>query len=437
VAARAQERQLMAARIFIDIGDVNAVDPDPTAVWDAALWDDPAARWAGTMPNWTEISCRVRSVDIDRGRRGTLHIFEPGRATVAVANPDGWASWSPDAPGPVTVGAWLRIRADQEVLFTGSIHRVLDAYTPTGELNAELVCIDPLARLGQVELPPRPAVGGFETAAARIGRILDEVRLAPDLRDLDPGGPNLTPTTLAGSMADQAQQAAVTAGGHLFADRDGRICYRDAGWLRTDPRATTVQAVIANDGRPGALCATGIEANGPDLERLINLTTCSGIDDSQPDLDPLEVTQTDQASAGRYGTRSWSVDQLYTRDPAQLAVLGSRVLELRSQPRVWIEGLTISPIADPAASTFCATVDFGDRLEVAYRHPLGWGWETDVHVHGIGYRLRPSGELNECAEWTTDLTLDDATYWQAGEAWDYAEWDVGHWSSSARTLEDA
>jgi hypothetical protein len=66
------------ARIYIDIGDAMAVDPLPTGAWDLSAWDDPLALWAGTMPNWTEISCRVRGVTVDRGRRGVLEIFEPG-----------------------------------------------------------------------------------------------------------------------------------------------------------------------------------------------------------------------------------------------------------------------------------------------------------------------------------------------------------------------
>ena len=87
---------------------------------------------------------------------------------------------------------------------------------------------------------------------------------------------------------------------------------------------------------------------------------------------------------------------------------------------MWIDALSISPVADPAASDLCATVDFGDRLLVAYQHPLGWGWSSEVHVHGIGHRMLPSGARNEVSEWTTTLTLDDAAYWQtAGDTWDY------------------
>jgi len=423
------------ARIYIDIGDVRAVDPVATGAWDINLWDDPLALWAGTVPNWTEISCRVRGVRIDRGRRGVLEIFEPGRAVISVDNADGWASWSPDSPGPIAAGAWLRVRADDEVLFTGGILRVADAYSPGGDLSAELVVVDPLARLGLVELPGRAPAGAGDTAAQRIGRVLTEVGVTPGLWSLDPGGPVLTATALAGSMADQAHRAAVTAGGHLFADRDGRICYRSADWLRVAPRSTVAQAVIANDGTPGALCSIGMEANGPDRERILNRATYRGVDDALPDEPPVEVSQVDGPSSRQWGPASFSVDKLYTRDPGQLTLLGSRVLAMRSQPRVWMDQLDLSPIADPDAAGFCSTVDLGDRLEVHYTAPAGWGWSFDVHVHGIAYRITPSGVLNEAREWTTMLTLDDATYWVPGDAWDFAAWDTGRWSNPARELE--
>jgi len=425
------------ARIYIDIGDALAVDPLPTAAWDVSTWDDDGSLWAGTMPNWSEISCRVRQVRIDRGRRGVLEIFEPGRANISVDNADGWASWSPSSPGPLAAGAWLRVRADDSVLFTGTILRVADGYSPLGDLSAELVVVDPLARLGQIELPPSAPVGVNDTAATRIARVLDAIGQTRELRDLDPGGPVLTATAMAGSLADQAHRAAVTAGGHLFADRDGRICYRDADWLRTSPRSTSPQAVIANDGRPGALCSIGMEANGPDMERIINRATYSGVDDAAPEAGPVEVSQLNGPSTNRFGPSSFTVDRLYSVDPNQLALLGSRVLAMRSEPRVWMDQLDLSPIADPAAAAFCSTVDFGDRMEVHYVSPAGWGWSFDVHVHGIAYRILPAGVDNEAREWTTTLTLDDAAYWLAGDQWDYAKWDVGLWSDPARTMEHA
>ena len=424
------------ARIYIDIGDAMATDPHPTGAWDLASWDTDAALWAGTMPSWTEISCRVRSVRIDRGRRGVLEIFEPGRAVISVDNSDGWASWSPTSPGPVAVGAWLRVRADEQVLFTGGILRIADAYDPAGDISAELVVVDPLARLGQIELPATVPAGAGETAAERIGRVLDLIGQTPELRSLDPGGPLLTATTLAGSMADQAQRAAVTAGGALFADRDARICYRDADWLRTSPRSVDPQAVVANDGRPGALCSTGMEANGPDMERVVNRATYSGVDDADPDAEP-EISLVDGSSTMRYGPASWKVDQLYTTDLNQLSLLASRVLAMRAAPRVWMDSLTLSPIADPDAARFCSTVDLGDRMEIHYLSPLGWGWSFDVHVHGIAYRIYPSGVMNEAREWSTTLTLDDASYWLPGDQWDYAEWDTAQWSDPALLMEHA
>jgi hypothetical protein len=194
-----------------------------------------------------------------------------------------------------------------------------------------------------------------------------------------------------------------------------------------------VQAVVANDGRPGALCAIGMQANGPDMERIVNRATCTGA--AGPDGEPVEVSQVNGPSSRRYGPASFTLSQLFTADPAQLGVLGSRVLAMRAEPRVWMDQLDLSPIADPGAAGFCSTVDLGDRMEVHYLSPAGWGWSFDVHVHGIAYRILPSGVRNEAADWTTTLTLDDATYWAPGDLWDYATWDAGRWSGPVRTLE--
>jgi hypothetical protein len=609
-------------RIHIDVGDVHAIDPVPTGVWDDALWDTDPARWGGTMPNWTEVSCRVRRVEITRGRATVLQIFEAGRATIEVANDDGWATWSTTAPSPVTAGSWIRVRADDDPLFCGIVRRVVDQYVPGRRPGAQLVAVDPLARLATVELPARPTVGAGDTAAERIGRILDEVGWVAELRDLDPGGPVLTATNLEGSMADQAQQAAVSAGGHLWCSCGGVMVYRDAGWLRTHPRSTIPQAIVTNvpspepppepppsvahnllasdepanmetgttspggtacgwevpfparqqvarstvqareglsslavtatsqgvaarvaaphppvtpghtltvvasvwqpaggpalsvsvgwfdatgaavtgppavgaastpdtwqdhrfnfvipenaatarpmisggvipagaamyldrvavfDNDPDAewalpsdwpppepvtpppeICATGMQVNGPDIERVINTVTYAGRDDHLPDDDPVEVTRLDAPSRRRYGPATWSVDGLFTTDPDQLDILARRVLALRANPQPWVESLDLSPVADPRAAELCKGVEFGDRLVVTYQDRLGWSWSFDVHVHGIAYRILPSGDDNQAREWTTTLTLDNAATWQPGVAWDAAGWDLDIWSA--------
>jgi hypothetical protein len=240
-----------APRIYIDIGDAYAVDPYPTAVWDVTRWDD-GARWAGTMPNWTPVDCRVRSVELGGGRASVLDLFDPTTATIAVANDDGWATWAPNAPGPLTVGAWIRVRTDCDTdpLFTGLVRRVVDRYSPGDRPGADIVAVDVLARLGTAGAPDDAPWGAGQTAAERIGAWLDYIGWPAALRDLDPGGPTLTATVGGAPVLDLCSQAAVTAGGHLYADRRGAIVYRGADWLRVNARATVPQAWVSNVPRP-------------------------------------------------------------------------------------------------------------------------------------------------------------------------------------------
>ena len=70
------------------------------------------------MPGWTDIACRVLEVDFERGRGGALDAFTPGTANVRIVNEDGTATWQPDAGGVLAPGSWLRIRADDQVLWT-------------------------------------------------------------------------------------------------------------------------------------------------------------------------------------------------------------------------------------------------------------------------------------------------------------------------------
>ena len=140
---------------------------------------------------------------------------------------------------------------------------MVDRYDPGALLTADVVAVDPLGRLGQYEPAARPAVGAGDTAAQRIARLLDEVLWPADLRALAAGGPLLTATTMGRSALDLVQQAAFAAGGHCYAGRDGTVTYRDADWLRVAERSTVPQAVVATDGRPGALCAIGMIPTAP------------------------------------------------------------------------------------------------------------------------------------------------------------------------------
>lgn len=367
-------------RIDVDVGGITAAEP-PVGAWDSALWDDSAARWSGVLPAWRPIGCRVRHIVCGGGRDGTLDIFGPSTATIEVANDDGFATWSPSAPAPVTEGSWLRVRCDDTPLFLGTVTRIEDDYVPFERPGAALVCVDMLGRLARVRLLARAPSWAGDTAAQRIGHLLDVIDWPAELRALDPGGPTLAATTAEGNVLDLCQRAAVTAGGALYADWEGRIVYRGGDWLRTDPRARITQAVVANDGRAGALCAVGMTANGPDQERVLNVATITGTDEATDPATAVTVVRSDDASQARYGAAEFPVSGLMTVDAGQLGVLGDRVIALRAQPHPRLDALELSPVADPPVAP--ATPPNLLTPDQATLEGSAAGWTT---VHGTAAR---------------------------------------------------
>jgi hypothetical protein len=450
--------------VHVDVADVRASDDTLVALWDTALWDG-ADMWSGVLPAWRDITDRVVSINTDQGRGTVLEVVPPGTATVTVLNGDGWAvgagrqtrtietpvsvtwggeplTWDGeelmwgtvpveiDAYDNIDPGNWLRVRVDgpdgEHILWTGQHRRSVPTYTPWNEPAAELVAVDPLARLGQVSLPARPIFGEGQTAAERIDVCLDETLWPDELRDLNPGGPVLMRTDLNGSMLDQAQKSAYAAGGHLFATREGLIAYRSADWLRTNPRSNTVQAVLSNTGAPGTLAATGIEAAGPDLDSIRNVANLGSAE--YQGSNPITVTVLDQSSMSIYGPLTYNVTDLPSEDEDRLEALGQRVLNLRAWPRPRIETVTLSPLTSPDVAAFVAGARFGDLVAVDYQHPSGWGWTYGMHIHGISHQIVALGDDLQPASWTCTLRLDSAFIFEPADAWDSGTWDDALWA---------
>lgn len=287
-------------RIHVDVGDASARDPVPTGVWDSAKWDAADALWSGTLPNFVEVTCRVLSVRTQVGRMGPLDTFTPGTATIVVANDDGWATWAPTSPTPVTAGSWVRVRADTTTLWTGTVRKIEDDYTPGRPLTATIVAVDTLAALGTAELVSTTPTGAGETAPARVGRLLDLVGWPGALRRFDADPTPLAAVVVDGNLLDLAQQATFSVLGALFADRDGALVWRNADWLRTAARSATAQALVVSDpadppAPPPAYPTNIVTADQASVETSLGTWARSGAGTAVPT----------RVAGGRDG--SWSV----------------------------------------------------------------------------------------------------------------------------------
>lgn len=407
---------------------------NPLAVWDRDRWD--AARWSGTTPSWVDRSCDVVGLSIDRGRDDVLTPFGVSQLQAVVLNDQAQWSWQPHVPAdqlPVDVGRPLRVSFLDRVSgvrypgWQGFLENAEDNYNAAPFVEAQVVAFDALGTLGRVapaELAA--AVGDGDTATVRVGRLLDLARWPAADRDLATTTMLLEGTTYGRSIPQELGDVADSVGGAVFVDRVGRVALRGRDWLRTDPNAATIKAVVGNTGAAG-VCPAAIALHGINGDGLVNRSLVS-----RWDQDPATaLVYEDTASSGRYKVRTWERSGLFTKTDADLGLIGRRAVGLGATSRPRITSIDIDPVANPAAWPLVLGVDYAWRLKVDYQHPVqGWTWQLEGLVQSVHHGISPGA-------WLTTLGVVDAGMFPASAGWDAALWDRDKWAGPpTRDLEE-
>jgi hypothetical protein len=394
------------------------------AAWDRSLWDSGSgAVWSGLEPEWFALSdCRILDLSIERGRERWLDRYGSSSASVTVEDPDGLLSWQPDEDLLVArVGRSLRIRAqlvetgEDLTLWRGWIESISAGFDPGAVPTVQLTAQDGFAQVAHVDMPEQAPVGGGESSAERIERLLDLADWPAEWRDIEPGRITVQATNLARSIADDLGITADSEGGALYSDRTDRMVFRNRDWLRTDPRAIAVQASIGT--APGDYCATGYETarEGSEIVNDVQVSRAGG----------TVQRFTDEASIGLYLRRTFQRTDYVCETDEQIDLLGRRILGTRSSDQLRLPAITLRPLDNAAEWRFCCEVDYGWRIAVAWDAEqvarAEGGWTREVIVQGIDYKIDPGG-------WEITLKVDDAKQ-SAADVWDgVAGWDVAEWS---------
>lgn len=411
-------------RVQVRLEVATGVAGPPNAVWDRDLWD--RGQWAGTEPTWDDRTCDVIGLTIDRGRDNVLEPFGTSSLEGQVLNDAGQWSWQPDVPAdqlPVDVGRAVRVTwldLETGVLYPawrGFLENVEDVYNVDPFVVSSLVAFDGFGNLGRATPVEQTAAGDNDTATVRVGRLLDQARWPKELRDLGPTSMLLGPTTFGRSVPQELGDVADSVGGAVFMDRAGRVALRGRDWLRTDPAAMTVQAVVGNTGAED-VCPAAISLHGVNGDGLVNLAQVA-----RWDQDPTTTLQfEDTGSSSRYGLRTWSRSGLFTKADADLGVIGRRAVGIGASSAPRISAIDIDPVQDPQAWPFVLGVDYGWRIRVDYQHPRsGWTWSLEGLVQRVHHAINRD-------DWLTTLGVVDAAAFPAGSAWDAATWDHDVWA---------
>lgn len=386
-------------------------------------WDDPAAqfgitRWADpdtTLGDWFEITCSCLGLRLQMGGHEPdplVPLPVAGTAALVIYGPQ-YDPWTGPWAGVIGEGVLARILARPpggssfSTVIAGSITRY--AYDPMS-LTAEMELTDNLLLLNS-DLPALAApIGSGETAAARIGRLLDRAGWTGG-RDITAGGVPMLPTTLDGAAITTMRTTAESDLGLLGMRRAGTIAYRPGAYQPVIPvQGTVTVCPIDPAGQTPPIVRLVTLATRQDGE-LLNVAAISRQSDEGTEADT--ATYRDESSVARFGPRTYKRTDLQHQDTAQSQRIASELVARGAWPSQPPADFELSTQLDPAAGMMLLTIDPLTRLRLigesgATQDVIVSGWEVDLDADSVVGSLivapiiTVEGAVFDRAAWDTD-----------------------------------
>ena len=295
----------------------------------------------------------------------------------------------------------------------------------------------------------------------------------------------LIASDMGGQVADLLGQAADSAGGVIFADTAGTICFRPRDWQTYAP-GTPNDGTIGNvkKGTPGyytpgvpqvdgylapAMVDSGptealtdprgrvwTATSSPVIVRRIPAVPPVWVPGTPADVCPIGWTRPfdragiatrvlvgrdpetaqqfdDLAAQELYGIEPFERTDLLTELDFRVAEIGERYLATRgasTAPRV--RSVSFNAATSEAALDLMTTVDVfkPSRYRCRLNLERGLVFDEEMFATGVVHSV-------DAHRWTLDLNLDAASpYEVAGVRWDFGWWDQSPWASAAVHIEE-
>jgi hypothetical protein len=428
-------------------------------------------------PTWTQMDdiVRVASYTIDRGRAYELDRVDAGRATVTINDTDGVldpTNTGGDYYGKLQplkqarLAIWNPVASEWQCRFRGFIDAFEYDFDPSQRVNRVTISlVDLFEVIAAVEMfpgafgnTPTPPVSGrdvfFEDTVDgdrhgmqdRIIDILDGtgtlggIGLDSEFYRVFSGNVSLHEATYsAGESAMTAIQDAIEAEfpggvGNAYCDRKGIFAVHGR-YARFDPITTSAATGWdfhdwkAGDGAEVSSSPTDTAhirafSMSRDLAKIINFAMASP-KNVQEDPNLFGNLVRDDTSIGHYGIRSWSTQDLLTKEGVIDGLLGEGAdwqetkrfatyyVENYATPQTRVSSCvfrSMDPNQTGAAANwdFLARCDINDRVAVTIGSPGGGGIDDSVKyfIEGVHEEVVPLNGLYDNITTTLDLSPD-------------------------------
>jgi hypothetical protein len=291
--------------------------------------DDPDWVLAGTL--FYDVTNKVKSISIARGKNRELDTYETGLANVVFNNQD--RTFDPEyeaSPyyGQIIPRRSIRIRSAGNYIFWGVVDDWNLNYDPNNDNTASAACSDAFSFFTTQTL-----TGGTATpqkTGERINAILSSADVAWPIseRSIETGIQDLGADVIpdATNVLDYLKTVEASEPGSLFVGGNGHVVFRDR---RTAP--TSGGVTLADDG-------TGIPYYGMKVvygsELLYNEIEIGSVAAGT-------ALSVDTDSAGEYGVRNLTVTGLLMSDPDAVTELSIYYAQKYSKPEYRFEEVSI------------------------------------------------------------------------------------------------
>lgn len=385
----------------------------PALFFGVAMDDGPYA----ASPVYTDLSDRVRTFKIDRGRSYILDADKMGVLTMRLDCNDGAldAEWSGSpyygkftVRRPVYFGFYLG--GVLCPLFKGVIRKKPLVFPSIKTCEVQLEAADPRLLLGDAR---RSKTYEAALSGTRLAEIADDAGLpgtglgspGDSHRDIDTGGFTMAEETIENRpLLEHLEQVAMSEGGRVFFTAGGALRHIDQRSLLSDAVYTEPQAVFGDDGSELPYRSITISDDDEQYYSEARLTNTSGD----------EVFVEDAATSEEYGAATLTRSELLLETESELEDLGYYLLN-RHKPNVQripaIE-LPMSGQGDqfPGLWNVIASYDLATRFEVRKRPGGRYLKSQEVNLEGLTHE----GDYQK-GTWRTVLRLwpaDPVPYWR-------------------------
>lgn len=373
-----------------------------------------------------DVSNRVVSLSVSRGRQDVLEPVRSGQASVTLRNRDGVLDPlnvnSPLFPGveparalniyagnPITgtwndqVGIWENVDPiltyDVIQVFAGIVEDIELDFTSGGDATVQIGASDALSRLALAEFPPSGLTLSEQSSGARVSSIIgSNPQFWTDETVIAAGDSVVAAGTAEGNVLEELNVTALSEGGLLFVGRDGNLVFRNRLF------AVTAQTLELSD-----------DSSGPGYESLIRQSSGESLRTvATAERAGTRLERESPLGLLRFGFRALNLGRLLLRTDGEVNDRLDFELIRRSEPNPTVRQVTVSQLREPLPSMM--KLELGDPVTVAFTPPsvdpvvesglalsirhdftVGAGWRTTVALQAEqqeGFLILGTGRLD-------------------------------------------